>query len=139
MMVEAAATRADDIIGTHTLAVISFGESWHNSHHADPTCARYGVLPGQLDPAARLIWLLETPAGSTTLWPKPQRFAALPAMNVSGTPEGSRRLVWDRQAADRARQTVEDNRKVTSVRRCGERRGAPAFSREGTGRLWRTT
>jgi stearoyl-CoA desaturase (Delta-9 desaturase) len=41
------------------LALLSFGESWHNSHHADPTCARLGVLRGQIDPAARLIWLFE--------------------------------------------------------------------------------
>jgi stearoyl-CoA desaturase (delta-9 desaturase) len=41
------------------LALLSFGESWHNSHHADPTCARHGVLPGQVDPTARLIWLFE--------------------------------------------------------------------------------
>jgi len=41
------------------LALISFGESWHNSHHADPTAARHGVLPGQLDPGARIIWLFE--------------------------------------------------------------------------------
>jgi stearoyl-CoA desaturase (Delta-9 desaturase) len=26
------------------LAILSFGESWHNLHHADPTCARHGVL-----------------------------------------------------------------------------------------------
>jgi stearoyl-CoA desaturase (Delta-9 desaturase) len=41
------------------LAVLSFGESWHNLHHADPTCARHGVLKGQIDIAARLIWLAE--------------------------------------------------------------------------------
>ncbi|MET7790732.1 fatty acid desaturase [Streptomyces sp900116325] len=41
------------------LALLSFGESWHNSHHADPTGARHGVLPGQIDPAARLIWVFE--------------------------------------------------------------------------------
>jgi stearoyl-CoA desaturase (delta-9 desaturase) len=41
------------------LAIISLGESWHNSHHADPTCARHGVLPGQLDPSARVIRLFE--------------------------------------------------------------------------------
>jgi stearoyl-CoA desaturase (Delta-9 desaturase) len=45
------------------LALLSFGESWHNSHHADPTCARHGVLRGQIDPAApadlvvRAAWL----------------------------------------------------------------------------------
>jgi stearoyl-CoA desaturase (Delta-9 desaturase) len=41
------------------LAVLSFGESWHNLHHADPTCARHGVLKGQIDIAARLIWMAE--------------------------------------------------------------------------------
>ena len=41
------------------LAILSFGESWHNLHHADPTCARHGVLRGQLDSSARLIWTLE--------------------------------------------------------------------------------
>jgi stearoyl-CoA desaturase (delta-9 desaturase) len=41
------------------LALLSFGESWHNSHHADPTGARHGVLPGQIDPTARLIRVFE--------------------------------------------------------------------------------
>jgi stearoyl-CoA desaturase (Delta-9 desaturase) len=41
------------------LAILSFGESWHNLHHADPTCARHGVLKGQIDTAARLIWVAE--------------------------------------------------------------------------------
>jgi|HubBroStandDraft_1064217.scaffolds.fasta_scaffold11773_5 stearoyl-CoA desaturase (delta-9 desaturase) len=41
------------------LAVLSFGESWHNLHHADPTCARHGVFKGQIDIAARCIWIAE--------------------------------------------------------------------------------
>jgi stearoyl-CoA desaturase (Delta-9 desaturase) len=41
------------------LAILSFGESWHNLHHADPTCARHGALRGQIDTAARLIWFAE--------------------------------------------------------------------------------
>jgi stearoyl-CoA desaturase (Delta-9 desaturase) len=41
------------------LAIASFGESWHNLHHADPTCARHGVLKGQIDISARLIWIFE--------------------------------------------------------------------------------
>jgi stearoyl-CoA desaturase (delta-9 desaturase) len=59
------------------LAIISFGESWHNSHHADPTLARHGVLRGQWDPAARLIWLFER-CGLVydVRWPKPGRLAA---------------------------------------------------------------
>ena len=41
------------------LALLSMGESWHNLHHADPTCARHGVLKGQIDGSARVIWALE--------------------------------------------------------------------------------
>jgi stearoyl-CoA desaturase (delta-9 desaturase) len=41
------------------LAIPSMGESWHNLHHADPTCARHGVLKGQIDTSARIIWLME--------------------------------------------------------------------------------
>lgn len=41
------------------LALVSFGESWHNSHHADPVCARHGVLKWQIDVNARIIWLFE--------------------------------------------------------------------------------
>jgi stearoyl-CoA desaturase (Delta-9 desaturase) len=41
------------------LALPSGGESWHNLHHADPTCARHGVMRGQLDTSARVIWALE--------------------------------------------------------------------------------
>jgi stearoyl-CoA desaturase (delta-9 desaturase) len=41
------------------LAIPSMGESWHNLHHADPTAARHGVLKGQLDTSARVIWTFE--------------------------------------------------------------------------------
>jgi stearoyl-CoA desaturase (delta-9 desaturase) len=41
------------------LAIPSMGESWHNLHHADPTCARHGVMRGQVDSSARVIWLME--------------------------------------------------------------------------------
>ena len=41
------------------LAIASFGESWHNLHHADPTCARHGALKGQFDQSARVIWAFE--------------------------------------------------------------------------------
>ncbi|WFE21940.1 acyl-CoA desaturase [Solwaraspora sp. WMMD937] len=59
------------------LAILSFGESWHNLHHADPTCARHGVLRGQIDISARVIWLLEkSGAASNVRWPKPDRIAA---------------------------------------------------------------
>jgi len=59
------------------LAIASMGESWHNLHHADPTCARHGVLRGQLDSSARVIWLLERVRLVTAVrWPVPSRLAA---------------------------------------------------------------
>jgi stearoyl-CoA desaturase (delta-9 desaturase) len=58
------------------LAVLSFGESWHNLHHADPTCARHGVLPGQVDISARTIWLFEKLGwASAVRWPRADRLA----------------------------------------------------------------
>ncbi len=42
------------------LAFLSMGESWHNLHHADPTLARHGVEPWQLDTSAYIIKLMET-------------------------------------------------------------------------------
>jgi stearoyl-CoA desaturase (Delta-9 desaturase) len=41
------------------LAIPTFGEAWHNNHHAFPTSARHGLGRRQIDPSARLIWLLE--------------------------------------------------------------------------------
>jgi stearoyl-CoA desaturase (delta-9 desaturase) len=59
------------------LAVLSFGESWHNSHHADPTGARHGVLRGQIDPSARLIWIFEKLGWARDVrWPVRERLQA---------------------------------------------------------------
>src|SRR3954447_14229884 len=41
------------------LAPLSFGESWHNNHHAFPTSAAHGMKPWEFDPAAMTIWGLE--------------------------------------------------------------------------------
>jgi stearoyl-CoA desaturase (delta-9 desaturase) len=60
------------------LAILSMGEAWHNLHHADPTSARHGVLRGQIDISARLIWLFEKFGWvSEVRWPTPQRLARL--------------------------------------------------------------
>jgi stearoyl-CoA desaturase (Delta-9 desaturase) len=60
------------------LAVLSFGESWHNLHHADPTCARHGVQRGQVDISARLIWLFEKLSWAHSVrWPTSRRLAKL--------------------------------------------------------------
>ncbi|GAA4224971.1 acyl-CoA desaturase [Actinomadura meridiana] len=59
------------------LAIPSLGESWHNLHHSDPTCARHGVLKGQIDISARIIWLLEkTGLAYDVRWPDGDRLAA---------------------------------------------------------------
>jgi stearoyl-CoA desaturase (delta-9 desaturase) len=59
------------------LALLSFGESWHNSHHADPSGARHGVLPGQIDPSARLIWIFEKLKWAYDVrWPRTDRLTA---------------------------------------------------------------
>jgi stearoyl-CoA desaturase (delta-9 desaturase) len=59
------------------LALLSFGESWHNLHHADPTCARHGVLRGQIDSSARVIWIFERLGwASDVRWPRAERIAA---------------------------------------------------------------
>jgi stearoyl-CoA desaturase (delta-9 desaturase) len=62
------------------LAILSMGESWHNLHHADPTCARHGVLRGQIDISARTIWLFERLGWAWDVrWPTPQRLARIAA------------------------------------------------------------
>lgn len=59
------------------LAFLSMGESWHNLHHADPTCARHGVLKGQIDSSARFIWLFERLGWATDVrWPSKDRIEA---------------------------------------------------------------
>jgi stearoyl-CoA desaturase (delta-9 desaturase) len=41
------------------LSVVSFGDSWHNSHHAFPALARHGCDRGQLDPSAGVLRVFE--------------------------------------------------------------------------------
>ena len=71
------------------LAIASFGESWHNLHHADPTCARHGVLKGQIDISARLIWIFEKLGWVYDVrWPDGDRLSAKRA-GQGGRPLGS--------------------------------------------------
>jgi len=60
------------------LALLSMGESWHNLHHADPTCARHGVGRGQIDISARIIWLMEKFGWAYDVrWPNQSRVSRL--------------------------------------------------------------
>jgi len=67
----------DRAVNVWRLAVLSGGESWHNLHHADPTCARHGVDKGQVDSSARLIQLFEKAGWAWDVrWPKQARLDA---------------------------------------------------------------
>ncbi len=73
-------TTRDRSTNVWPLAIASFGESWHNLHHADPTCARHGVRPGQLDTSARVIWAFEKLGWIHDVrWPTPRRLARITA------------------------------------------------------------
>ena len=79
------------------LAIPSFGESWHNLHHADPTCARHGVLKGQIDIAARTIWLAERLGWVYDVrWPEEARLTAkqATASEPSSMPYVNQERVW---------------------------------------------
>ena len=68
--------RHDRATNLWPLAVVSFGESWHNMHHSDPTCARHGVDRFQLDPSARVIrWFEQLGWATDVRWPDPARLA----------------------------------------------------------------
>ena len=41
------------------LSLLSFGEAWHNNHHAFPTSAVHGFRRWQIDSSAAVIWVLE--------------------------------------------------------------------------------
>ncbi len=70
-------TRRDDrATNLWPLAIVSFGDSWHNLHHADPTSARHGVEPRQVDIAAGFIRLWERLGWATNVsWPDAARIA----------------------------------------------------------------
>ena len=60
-----------------SVAIVSAGDSLNNLHHADPTCARHGVLRGQIDLSARVIWVFEKLGWAHSVkWPDPVRLAA---------------------------------------------------------------
>jgi stearoyl-CoA desaturase (delta-9 desaturase) len=59
------------------LAIFSMGESWHNSHHADPLLARHGTQPRRIGPSAHGIWPLEKlNLVHGVHWPDPDRIHA---------------------------------------------------------------
>jgi stearoyl-CoA desaturase (Delta-9 desaturase) len=66
--------RHDRATNLWPLAILSLGESWHNTHHSDPTSARHGVDRGQLDLSAELIRIFERAGWVTSVrWPNAAR------------------------------------------------------------------
>ncbi|MEV4285617.1 acyl-CoA desaturase [Nonomuraea bangladeshensis] len=56
------------------LALLSFGESWHNGHHSEPSCARHGLDRGQLDLSAGVIRQFERLGWASNVhWPDSER------------------------------------------------------------------
>jgi fatty-acid desaturase len=49
----------DDSRNNFWVALLSFGEGWHNNHHAFPQSARHGLRRWEIDPAYLFIRLLE--------------------------------------------------------------------------------
>jgi stearoyl-CoA desaturase (delta-9 desaturase) len=63
-------TQKDRSTNFAPLALLSFGESWHNFHHAHPSAARHGALPRQIDTSAALIRIFERLGWATKVrWP----------------------------------------------------------------------
>jgi stearoyl-CoA desaturase (Delta-9 desaturase) len=74
------------------LALLSFGESWHNGHHSEPSCARHGLQRGQLDPSAGLIRLFERLRWASDVhWPDADRIQR----RLTGRPSQARAPVGD--------------------------------------------
>jgi stearoyl-CoA desaturase (delta-9 desaturase) len=70
------ATQKDASTNFAPLGIISFGEAWHNFHHAFPRSARHGALPHQIDPAAGVIHLFERAGWAKDVrWPTPAQLA----------------------------------------------------------------
>ncbi|MBA2257397.1 MAG: fatty acid desaturase, partial [Acidobacteria bacterium] len=67
----------DDSTNNWWVALLTFGEGWHNNHHAHPTSARHGLAWYELDPnwmgirtlqALGLAWDIKLPrSGATSL------------------------------------------------------------------------
>lgn len=69
------ATR-DDSRNNWWVALITFGEGWHNNHHAHPTSARHGLMWYEFDPSWIQIRILQSIGVAKTVHVPPQRSAA---------------------------------------------------------------
>lgn len=49
----------DDARNLWWVALLTYGEGWHNNHHAQPRAARAGLLWWELDPTYWMIWIFK--------------------------------------------------------------------------------
>lgn len=71
------------------LGLITFGECWHNNHHAFPESARLGLLPGQSDPGwlvLKAMARLGLASGLKQPGDLPDRAELVPIGGASATP-----------------------------------------------------
>lgn len=69
-----ATRRYDRATNLWPLALLSLGESWHNMHYSDPSCARHGADLRQVDISAAVIRVFERLGWATGAhWPVPAR------------------------------------------------------------------
>lgn len=69
------------------LALLSFGDAWHNAHHAFPRSARHGIEVGQVDIAAEVIRVFERLGWATEVhWPRSSVVDRRRALVASGQP-----------------------------------------------------
>jgi len=97
----------DRSVNVSWLAIASFGESWHNLHHADPTCARHGALKGQIDQSARVIqWFERLGWAYDVRWPTEARLKSKRATDMtrslSGMTKSNEKAAKQLDQADRA-------------------------------------
>ncbi|MDA8435270.1 MAG: fatty acid desaturase [Actinomycetales bacterium] len=105
------------------LALVSFGESWHNGHHADPTCARHGRGRYEIDTTAGVVRVLEHVGWvSAVHWPTteppPRTRAPEPrdTTSVDSTPRGrGARRAASADAPRRSRQPRPSERRVINA------------------------
>ena len=62
----------DESTNNWALSLISFGESWHNNHHAFPTSAVHGLKRTQINASAAFISLLERSSSRGRLSVRPR-------------------------------------------------------------------
>ena len=75
----------DESRNNWAVAIVALGEGWHNNHHAFPTSARHGLLPGQLDPSHAIIRALQRAGGASNVRSVPPK--RLSAKRVIPSPD----------------------------------------------------